>query len=175
MKKAVLICLLILGCCGTGLDRSFAQSKYQGEVELGASVGSNDYNCLGLNVINGVRFNKYLYAGVGIGASTSLSDELYEMPFFADIKAFYPVTNKLKLFVVTDLGLKTDFDYAGFFVNPGFGLNVELGKRLALNVSLRYEYYSVGNSVSIMVGSESLNMSYRVNMNSFGLKVGLCF
>ncbi|MDY3309196.1 MAG: hypothetical protein SOW71_07690, partial [Eubacteriales bacterium] len=43
-------------------------------------------NNLNLEVINGVRFSRYLYAGVGLGATANFSDEAILFPVFIDLK-----------------------------------------------------------------------------------------
>ena len=60
--------------------------KYQGEVNTSYSFCiEEELNNLNLEVINGVRFSRYLYAGVGLGATANFSDEAILFPVFIDL------------------------------------------------------------------------------------------
>ena len=68
-----LIALFMPLCVGAQNIKYF---KYQGEVNTSYSFCvDEELNNLSLEVINGVRFSRYLYAGVGLGATANFSDE----------------------------------------------------------------------------------------------------
>ena len=81
MKSNYLFCLFaFLFLTPFCLDAQDAKDsklfKYQGEVDLGASAGFDDetFN-LSLDIVNGIRFSRHFYAGMGLGLARSFSDE----------------------------------------------------------------------------------------------------
>ena len=71
--------------------------KYQGEINTSYSFCiDEELNNLNLEVINGVRFSRYLYAGVVLGATADFSDEAILFPIFIDVKGYMPVTSKME-------------------------------------------------------------------------------
>ncbi len=145
--------------------------KYQGEGEIFLQAGSHEISEMGINIINGVRLNRYLYTGVGIGVSTSLDDEALMMPLFLDVKGYLPISRKISFLAVGDLGIKTDFSVSGFYVNPGMGISLKTGRKCALNITLRYEYFTYNENFETQLG----NIGARIKCNNIGLKLGLSF
>lgn len=94
--------------------------KYQGEINTSYSFCiDEELNNLNLEVINGVRFSRYFYAGVGLGATADFSDEAILFPVFIDLKGYMPVTTKMDLIAGVDVGTKLDYTYdmsGGFFI-----------------------------------------------------------
>ena len=100
--------------------------KYQGEINTSYSFCiDEELNNLNLEVINGVRFFRYFYAGVGLGATADFSDEAILFPVFIDLKGYMPVTSKMDLIAGVDVGTKLDYTYdmsGGFLFRPEFGV-----------------------------------------------------
>lgn len=85
MKLNYLYCLLaflLMPLCIKAQDVKYL--KYQGEVNTSFSFSIDEETSnLNLEVINGVRFSRYFFAGAGIGATASFSDEAI---FFSDFR-----------------------------------------------------------------------------------------
>ena len=66
MRTFLMLCLIALI---TGNSTVFAQKGYEKSIEAGASIGVGDYsnNTFGIAMINGYRFNDYLFTGIGVG------------------------------------------------------------------------------------------------------------
>ena len=100
--------------------------KYQGEINTSySSCIDEELNNLNLEVINGVRFSRYFYAGVGLGATADFSDEAILFPVFIDLKGYMPVTTKMDLIAGVDVGTKLDYIYdmsGGFLFRSEFGV-----------------------------------------------------
>ena len=113
--------------------------KYQGEVDLGASAGFDDetFN-LSLEFVNGTRFSRCFYAGMGLGLSRSFSDEGVLVPIYGAFKGYFPVKNRLDFTAGLDLGTKLDYSYGmsgGILVRPEYGLNFPMKGKVGRKVS----------------------------------------
>ena len=73
MKKHFLLLALLLMACGTA---SAQKTHYQGEVVINYGFGVGDVQLArtGVHMINGIRFNPYLSAGVGIGVAIPMQE-----------------------------------------------------------------------------------------------------
>lgn len=163
-----LIALFMPLCVGAQNIKYF---KYQGEVNTSYSFCvDEELNNLSLEVINGVRFSRYLYAGVGLGATAYFSDEAILFPVFIDFKGYMPVTGKMDLIAGVDVGTKLDYTYdmsGGFLFRPEFGLNFPMKRRVGLKLTLLYELYSFKTTI--------LNTEAKYKTNDIGLKLGVSF
>lgn len=145
--------------------------KYQGEVALsGAFCLDNEEGSFNVEIVNGIRFSRYLFVGVGVGVSASLEDEAVKVPLYVDVKGYMPVTKCTDLFAGIDLGTKLDYDYGlsgGLMLRPEFGLHFQFNEKLGLNVALFYERYSFKMQFA----------EYGVDAwtNNVGLKLGFHF
>ena len=172
MKKLLLISFLLLGF-------SFAansQNKYQGEVQIGYNFGVKDFDpdYANLSFINGIRFNKNLFAGIGVGLNTysifeSGVDKEYALPIFINAKAYLPVSPQTDFFASLDcgywFGISSNLkEVGGLMLTPSVGVCFDLGKSYGLNLSLGYNHqnWSADGPVS-------------VNTGAIGLKVGFSF
>lgn len=144
---------------------------YQGEVDMAYSFGFDDETSnINLEVINGVRFSRYLFAGIGIGAAANFSDEAIVFPIYLDVKGFLPVSDKADLVAGMDIGTKLDYTYdmtGGLLLRPEFGVNFPLSGKLGLKVTAFYEYYSFKETI--------LNTQITAKLNYLGVKLGLTF
>ena len=70
--------------------------RYQGSVDFGFSYGMESESAIvHLDIVNGVRFSRYLYAGVGGGAFTDFVDEVIYIPLYFNVKGYVPVGKKV--------------------------------------------------------------------------------
>lgn len=163
-----LIALFMPLCVGAQNIKYF---KYQGEVNTSYSFCvDEELNNLSLEVINGVRFSRYLYAGVGLGATANFSDEAILFPVFIDFKGYMPVRGKMDLIAGVDVGTKLDYTYdmsGGFLFRPEFGLNFPMKRRVGFKLTSLYELYSFKTTI--------LNTEARYKTNDIGLKLGVSF
>lgn len=145
---------------------------YQGEVSMRYGFGIDyETNNINLEIVNGVRFSRYFYAGIGIGASTNFSDEAGYIPLYLDLKGYLPVSETTELTAGIDLGTQLDFFYGtsgGFLLRPEFGVNFPLNGNKGLNVTLFYEMYKFTENIM-----DDVNINMKTNQ--IGLKIGFSF
>lgn len=108
--------------------------RYQGEVAFGFGLGVGEItdilntNRLSFETVHGIRVCPYFFAGIGTGFNLFYTDvpavdengDAYGtytsagiMPAFANVKGYYPLTDKLSLFLSLDLGAA--FGVSGYF------------------------------------------------------------
>lgn len=172
MKKNRLLCLLALLVLPLGIGaQDVKYFKYQGEVNVSYTFDmSEELNNLNLEVINGVRFSRYLFAGAGIGATADLSDEAIIFPIFVDVKGYLPVARKLDLTAGVDVGTKLDYTYdmtGGLMFRPEFGLHFPMRQKVGMKLTLLYERYSCKTTV--------MNAEVKYKLNQIGIKLGFSF
>ena len=165
MKK--LLCALVLAI--SALFNGTAQEvsvKYQGEVDLGYSVGVGTFAMgrVNLHTIQGAKISDYFSAGLGLGLDYYHADggDLF-IPIFLNMKGYIPVTSKLSPFASLDLGYgigATDEvrGYGGFLWGPSVGI--------------RYNHFK------FQVGYTSQRISvsgFGFNMDAIQFKIGVVF
>lgn len=172
MKLNYLYCLLaflLMPLCIKAQDVKYL--KYQGEVNTSFSFSIDEETSnLNLEVINGVRFSRYFFAGAGIGATASFSDEAIIFPIFVDLKGYMPVSRKVDLMAGVDVGTKLDYTYdmtGGFLFRPEFGLNFPLKRKVGLKLTLLYELYNFKTTI--------LDAQVKCRLNEIGIKFGVSF
>lgn len=137
--------------------------RYQGEINAGYALGLDGAaDRVIFETIHGVRINKYVFAGIGIGFN-SYKDILVDMsfdrrgniksiitgwgmtlPVFFDIKGYYPVTKDFAPYVDLGLGCSTgvmEMEGSGFLANIGFGMNY---KKLNIGMAFQSENKAKG-------------------------------
>ena len=171
--KSKLLCWLLAFlslpiCVGAQNVKYF---KYQGEVNASYSYCvDEELSNLNLEIVNGVRFSRYFFAGAGIGATANFSDEAIIFPVFVDVKGYLPVTDKMDLIAGVDVGTKLDYSYdmsGGFLFRPEFGLNFPINRKVGLKLTFLYELYSFKTTI--------LDAAVRYKMSEIGLKFGVSF
>ena len=151
------------------------KAGYQGIVEMGVSKAypsnqANDYTaCLKLNVINGYRFNPYLFLGVGIGLRYPyLENDIYlrnnwpspvfndfGVPIFLDIRTNFFI-HKVTPFLAFSLGYSFDMNNnnpitreknysfsqitgVGLLLSPSAEINYTFSDTYGINIGISYE------------------------------------
>ncbi len=95
MKRILIFLCVLMTVTVNAQEKRF---KYQGEAVLGYTFGlEEDFHYAKIDIINGVRFSRYLYAGAGIGIARNFSDEETYFPIYLDVKGYFPVANNLDL------------------------------------------------------------------------------
>ncbi len=145
--------------------------NYQGEVDLMYSFGIDDEtNNVNLEFVNGIRFSRYLFAGVGGGLTMNFGDEAVIVPLYLNVKGYMPVSRKLDLVAGLNLGTKLDYYYdtsGGLLLRPEFGFHFPFRGKSGMDVSIFYEYYSYTVYV--------LNATIKGKTNQIGFKIGFHF
>lgn len=165
-------CLLVFIMMPIYLEaQNVKQFKYQGEVDMSYSFGIDDEtNNVNLEIINGIRFSRHFYAGVGLGASTNFSDEAVIIPIYVDLKGYIPVSNNLDLTTGVDIGTKLDYYYdmsGGLLFRPEFGLHFPIKHKVGMKLAMFYELYSYRITV--------LYAEISSQTNQIGLRLGINF
>lgn len=169
MKKIlVLLFVLVTAVTVNAQEKKF---KYQGEVTLGYTFGfEEEFHYVKLDVINGVRFSRYLYAGAGIGIAKNFSDEGFYVPIYLHTKGYFPVSNKVDLIAGLDIGTKLDYFYetsGGILLQPMFGISTARYKNFALNIALKYEFYGYRLNDPLT--------NAKLKTNQIGISIGFVF
>ncbi len=165
MKK---IALLIALAAAT-LAASAQQARYQGQVDLGYSVGigANGTGRVNLHTIHGARIGDYAYAGLGLGVDFyhQLKDDgtgwgELMLPVFVDLKGYYPVNSHFAPFIALDLGYSTGLtkgvsSAGGFLCSPAVGVK---HKRFQAQVGYTSQHFSEQGSLGFTTGACQLKL-----------------
>ena len=152
--KTIIISLSLFGATAVS-----AQS-YKGVVDLGfiAGAGKLGLNRFETSMINGVQFNDWLYAGVGIGLQVRqpVYDLMISAPIFASIegvlaKEFLSPFFEIRLGYTVTLTEYNKFYIGkeGVYFNPSIGFKWNLNGKNAMRFSTGYllQTINVGNNI----------------------------
>lgn len=195
MRTFLMLCLVALI---TGNTTAFAQKGYEKSIEAGASIGVGDYSnkTFGISMINGYRFNNYLFAGVGVGigysnalngvnikyGTTEYRTDAYLIPVFANIKANL-TTGKVSPFFRLNIGYTFDEnqylkDAPGFMIEPAFGIDFNLDSKKAIYVlagfNLQHSEYSFTRNVGTTTDNWDITTKSEM-LKAISLRVGFKF
>lgn len=174
MKKLILLAIAALTIVGT-TNAQTPKVKYQGDVQVGFSAGIGTFalDRVNIHMINGVRINKYVSAGIGIGLDClmpyNFSYNLPEltMPIFVNAKGYLPVSQKTDLFLSIDLGCSIGLTegvkgMSGFMFTPAVGASFKVGNSKAITLSAGYnlQSWSSGGLVSINADAISIKLGF---------------
>ncbi len=172
MRKSLLLIFVILA---TSLN-SYAQmptAKYQGDVQLGYSLGIGTYsaNRVNLHMINSIRIGEYFSTGLGVGLDyyhEGVETDELALPLYLNLKGYYPVSSQAELFLSTDIGVSIGLTegisgYSGFLFTPSIGTRVKIYNDKAILLSLGYH---------MQKWSES---GFSINTDAIQFKVGFSF
>ncbi len=139
--------------------------KYQGEVDLGYSIGVGTFSTgrVNLHTIQGVRIGKYFSTGLGLGLD--YYHEFYErgelaIPIYLNLKGYLPVFEKVNPYFSFDIGVGVGATegvsgLSGMYCTPAIGIKAGKFKaQLGYNVQ-RISESGIGfnaNAVQIKVG-----------------------
>ena len=115
---------------------------YEGLVEFGYGAASGKYglDVVKLNIINGYRINKYLFAGGGFGFRKYPYRGTVTIPVFADIRAQLIHKNVNPFAAVSvGVGLNKSDDFLGLLVNSSLGVKFNTANNLSYHFSLGYD------------------------------------
>lgn len=102
---------------------------YQGEIWWGFSLQTEDFSASILNIhtVHGLKLNKYLSTGIGVGLDFYNSFLSAMMPVYIDVKGYLPINSRVTPFIALDLGYSIGLteDLAGhgnLYISPTIGL-----------------------------------------------------
>lgn len=160
MKK---LFLLLAAICVA--SSAFAQTpiKYQGEVDLGYSLGVGEFATGRVNIhtVHGAKIGDYFSAGIGVGVDlyTEGGTDVV-IPIFLNLKGYLPTNSKVTPYASFDIGAGIGASeyvsgLSGVMFTPAVGIKVGMFKaQLGFNVQKFSESgISVGfNAVQLKVG-----------------------
>ncbi len=164
---------LILSAAAAVLSVCAAQAqtpvKYQGEVDLGYSIGVGPVNQLirigrlNLQTVQGVKVGRYFSTGIGFGLDFYLEEEAeLILPIYVNFKGYLPVSEKVAPYLSLDLGggivLTEDMNGSGLYLTPAVGVKAGMFK-----AQLGYNIQQLSES------------GVSVNMNAVQIKLGVVF
>ena len=146
-------------------------AKYQGEAELGYSVGVGTFSTgrVNLHTIHSAKIGDYFSAGLGLGLDyyhelySDVGDGELFVPIFLNMKGYVPVAEELSPFISLDLGYGLGVTEGG----SGSG-----GFLWSPSVGLRYKLFK------FQVGYTSQRISengFGFNMDAVQFKIGVVF
>ncbi len=149
---------------------------YQGELNVGYETPSAIF----FETIHGARFNKYFFAGVGLGYHHI--SELYiekddfilddgdegRVPLFVNLKGYYPVNAKFAPYLNLSMGYGIGVDNdGGFYCDFGAGFNYRY-----VNFGLGLQHHGTWYPTDYY---GSYDGDFTFAYNAFYLKIGLCW
>ncbi|GGK11621.1 MULTISPECIES: hypothetical protein [Parabacteroides] len=172
--------ILLFICSFLSLGAQGQSYKYQGEVLGGYSAGIGTFSLdrVNLHTVHGVRFNQYLFAGVGLGVDYFYNFDAYlsdidtkgelTMPIFFDIKGYLPVSPKVSIFASFDIGAGIGLTEGvsgskGLMFTPAIGTSLKVSSKNAVTLSAGYNYQAWSES------------GLKVNTDAISLKLGFQF
>lgn len=136
--------------------------RYEGDVAVGYALNVNDpgnSDVIVFETVHGVRIIPYLFAGIGTGLQfhhTSIEIPIYNkkgqitdheylspiiLPIFANIKGYYPTSDKFAAYFSVDLGSNIGIvDAKGGHFFATFGPGIQVGRKTKFDASLRYQH-----------------------------------
>jgi hypothetical protein len=164
MKRLLVISALLIACAGLCNGQNLA--KYQGEVNLGYSIGVGNlgFNKVNLHTVQGVKMGDYVSAGLGFGLDwwRGIYKEYWEeqgkfdlgeltLPIYLNVKGYLPVKEDMAPYISCDIGYAAGLtkgvkNLAGLYFSPSVGLKfksfkAELGFTLQKVDDEYVEYY----------------------------------
>ena len=158
-----------------------SEACYQGYFDVAGYVGKEEYQIISVTVggfgiegIDGVRFNKYLFTGIGIGLHTLFLNYLgasamtLQTPLFADLRVYLPTKNNgLYPYLETSLGPMFQYyqraSYKGYSTST---TNFNIFAYFKLNAGIDINHLSIGLGYSLVGNKDGVD-------NFFFAKIGV--
>ncbi len=143
---------------------------YQGEASLGyaMAVGEFGRDRLSIETKHGVRWNPYIYSGLGFGIHYYASGpKSWTLPVFANIKG-YLLDKVVTPYLSMDMGYSFGFSEmkgtGGFYISPAIGANFFIDASSSFILELGYQSQSF-----------KVRRHGRINMGALSIKLGFTF
>ncbi len=153
---------------GESLEKVYLSSgkvKYQGELDLGYSLGVGTFatDRVNIHTIHGAKIGKYFSAGVGVGLDLYTEGEGTDIivPIYLNMKGFLPTGTVATPYFSMDIGAGVGASeytsgLSGMVITPAIGVNYGL-----LKVQIGYNVQKISE------------MGISININSIQLKIGI--
>lgn len=141
MKTLKLIGLLIVTTTLSMIPLKGNAQSYKGSIEGGRTLHTDDmglFSTTDFYTTHGVQLNPYLY--VGAGAGVRIGDSYTSIPLYGDVR-YTILKKKVSPFIDVKVGYNL-LDAAGFYMNPGAGVNWNFYKGLSVFLKVGYTYNS---------------------------------
>ena len=138
--------------------------KYQGEVDLGYSLGVGEFALGRVNIhtVHGAKIGDYFSAGIGVGLDMYHDEGTTDImvPIYLNLKSYLPTNTKITPYASFDIGAGIGASeyvtgLSGTYLTPAIGMKIGMFKaQLGFNVQkLSESGVSVSmNAVQIKVG-----------------------
>lgn len=164
MKKIFLLVVFTL----IGISSTMAHNpiKYQGEVDLGYSVGVGTLATGRVNIhtIQGVKIANIFSAGVGVGVDVYHEDGTdILIPIYLNLKGYLPTQSKVSPYLSFDIGAGIGVSeyvsgLSGLMITPALGVKIGMFK-----AQIGYNAQKISES------------GFSLNFNAIQFKVGVVF
>lgn len=132
MKKLLfLVAIATMSICSANAQTPV---KYQGEVDLGYSIGVGTWSFgrVNLHTVQGIKVGKYFSTGLGVGVDyyhDILGSGEVVVPVYLNLKGYIPASELVSPYVSLDLGggigaTEGVSGLSGFLVTPAVGVKV---------------------------------------------------
>ncbi len=151
-----------------------SHSRYQGEVDFLALADLGAEKASGTNVefVNGIRFNRNLFTGIGLGISAVLGEEYPTIPLFWNFKGYVPMRHKMDMLIGVNIGTKLDPDRSinkALLLRPEWGIHFQSQRNFGIDLALIFERFTCWTKPS---GDHS---SRYIGLYSLGFRFGIHF
>lgn len=161
MKK--LLILAVTAVMSVGAAHAQTPVTYQGEVDLGYSIGVGNFATGRLNVhtVQGVAIGDYLSTGLGLGVDYYHELESVFVPLYLNLKGCLPVSGVVSPYVSFDIGygfgVSEDVSgLSGLYCNPAIGVRVK-----AFKAQLGYNAQRVSESgIGFTMGAIQIKVGF---------------
>lgn len=114
---------------------------YKGSIEGGRTFHTDDlemFSTTDIYTTHGVQLGSHFY--IGAGAGVRLGDDYTSIPLYGSVR-YTLLKKKLSPFIDAKIGYSL-LDAAGFYANPGAGVNWNFYKSLSVFLKVGYTYNS---------------------------------
>lgn len=128
----------------SNINDSYLKQGYKGMVNLGYGIGTSKWGTgrIEIATVHGYQLFPYLYIGAGIGINYYPDRELWNLPLFADIRGYLPLSDpQLSPYADIRVGYSVA-DIDGFYFSPSIGLRYGITKDYGLAFAIGYELQS---------------------------------
>lgn len=174
IQKLILLATITLSSAISARSQQPVKIKYQGDVQVGYSVGigSIAQDRVNLHLINSARFNEHFSAGLGVGLDL-YTNFIYDaeelaLPLYLNARGYIPASANTSLFLSFDLGVSIGLTEGmqgmnGLMLVPAVGASFRTANNKAVTLTLGYNYQSWSESI------------FSVNTDAITLRLGYSF
>lgn len=168
MKRLFL--LAVAAAMSVSVANAQVPVKYQGEVDLGYSIGVGTISLsrVNLHTIQSARIGNYFSAGVGVGLDYYHDIDKYMgdawnkgelvLPLYLDLAGYVPASENVSLLASFDIGVGIGLTegvsgYSGLYLTPAVGVKINKFK-----IQLGYTMQKASELFDLMAGAVQLKV-----------------